>query len=62
MQALIDFDGWRRWKDFSHKADEAEANKKAAGGGGSKAAKKAKNRQSMPQSQSLAQSSGVQAA
>ncbi|TEA19892.1 Response regulator mcs4 [Colletotrichum sidae] len=30
MQALIDFDGWRRWKDFSQKNDEAEAAKKSA--------------------------------
>ncbi|CAM1501580.1 Fc.00g035640.m01.CDS01 [Cosmosporella sp. VM-42] len=30
MQALIDFDGWRRWKDFSQKAEENEAIKKAA--------------------------------
>ncbi|OIW30571.1 hypothetical protein CONLIGDRAFT_544779, partial [Coniochaeta ligniaria NRRL 30616] len=42
MQALIDFDGWRKWKDFSHKADEADASKKAAG-----KAKKSKNRQSI---------------
>jgi hypothetical protein len=30
MQALIDFDGWRKWKDFSQKAVEAETAKKAA--------------------------------
>ncbi|KDN70061.1 putative response regulator receiver domain-containing protein [Colletotrichum sublineola] len=30
MQALIDFDGWRRWKDFSQQNDEAEAKKSAA--------------------------------
>lgn len=29
MQALIDFDGWRKWKDFSQEAAENEANKKA---------------------------------
>jgi osomolarity two-component system response regulator SSK1 len=28
MQALIDFDGWRQWKDFSQAAEEN--NKKAA--------------------------------
>lgn len=28
MQALIDFDGWRRWKDFSEKRDD-NAEKKA---------------------------------
>lgn len=29
MQALIDFDGWRKWKDFSQKAIEDETAKKA---------------------------------
>jgi osomolarity two-component system, response regulator SSK1 len=29
MQALIDFDGWRQWKDFSQ-AEAKEATKKAA--------------------------------
>jgi osomolarity two-component system response regulator SSK1 len=43
MQALIDFDGWRKWKDFSAKEDEvntAAAAKKAS------LAKKKKNRSS----------------
>ncbi|KAI1178837.1 hypothetical protein F4777DRAFT_535825 [Nemania sp. FL0916] len=30
MQALIDFDGWRKWKDFSQKTQANEAAKKAA--------------------------------
>ncbi len=30
MQALIDFDGWRKWKDFSQKSEEDEVKKKAA--------------------------------
>ncbi|KAH7158264.1 hypothetical protein B0J13DRAFT_651126 [Dactylonectria estremocensis] len=30
MQALIDFDGWRRWKVISQEAEEKEAAKKAA--------------------------------
>jgi hypothetical protein len=31
MQALIDFDGWRKWKDFSQKNEENDAaNKKVA--------------------------------
>lgn len=41
MQALIDFDGWRKWKDFSLRADE-EASKRAGAGKG----KKSKSRQS----------------
>jgi len=43
MQALIDFDGWRKWKDFSLKADEEAASKKASAG---KSGKKSKGRQS----------------
>jgi osomolarity two-component system response regulator SSK1 len=30
MQALIDFDGWRKWKDFSQQSAEADSAKKAA--------------------------------
>ncbi|KAI0162244.1 CheY-like protein [Xylariaceae sp. FL1272] len=30
MQALIDFDGWRKWKDFSQKTQANDAAKKAA--------------------------------
>lgn len=26
MQALIDFDGWRKWKDFSKDSDSAKDN------------------------------------
>ena len=45
MQALIDFDGWRRWKDFPQEVEEAEAAvaKKAAA-----RARAKKNRQSLP--------------
>jgi len=28
MQALIDFDGWRKWKDFSQSNSEKEKDKK----------------------------------
>lgn len=44
MQALIDFDGWRKWKDFSAKLEEDKRSSSAA------AAQKAKirrNRSSM---------------
>ncbi|KAI0112869.1 hypothetical protein F4814DRAFT_449321 [Daldinia grandis] len=44
MQALIDFDGWRKWKDFSQKAVEDDS-KKAAAAKSAKAPKK--NRLSM---------------
>ncbi|KAI1445226.1 response regulator receiver domain-containing protein [Annulohypoxylon stygium] len=44
MQALIDFDGWRKWKDFSQKAEEDDS-KKAATTKGTKMPKK--NRLSM---------------
>lgn len=30
MQALIDFDGWRKWKDFSQKAQENDSKKATA--------------------------------
>lgn len=30
MQALIDFDGWRKWKDFSMQATAEEDKKKVA--------------------------------
>lgn len=40
MQALIDFDGWRKWKDFSQQDDEPS--KKA-----SAKMKAKKNRQSL---------------
>jgi osomolarity two-component system response regulator SSK1 len=42
MQALIDFDGWRKWKDFSQSGDD-EAAKKAA----SAKSKTKKNRSSL---------------
>ncbi|KAI1349671.1 CheY-like protein [Xylaria sp. FL0043] len=45
MQALIDFDGWRKWKDFSQKTQENEAAKKAAAASKPKPLKK--NRLSM---------------
>jgi osomolarity two-component system, response regulator SSK1 len=32
MQALIDFDGWRKWKDFAAQSDSSkDESKKAAG-------------------------------
>jgi osomolarity two-component system response regulator SSK1 len=45
MQALIDFDGWRKWKDFSQQNADSEKE----GGAKSKAAlaKKKKNRTSL---------------
>lgn len=46
MQALIDFDGWRKWKDFSQLNQESEASKKAAAAAKAKATKK-KNRSSL---------------
>lgn len=39
MQALIDFDGWRKWKDFSQKT-EVDDSKKAVANKGSKMPKK----------------------
>lgn len=31
MQALIDFDGWRKWKDFSQQTQTSPASVKVAG-------------------------------
>ncbi|CZT48430.1 related to response regulator Mcs4 [Rhynchosporium secalis] len=45
MQALIDFDGWRKWKDFSQQADTDDKNTKSAKL--SAANKKKKNRSSL---------------
>jgi osomolarity two-component system response regulator SSK1 len=45
MQALIDFDGWRKWKEISQEAEENEAAKKAAVAAAK--AKSKKNRSSM---------------
>lgn len=42
MQALIDFDGWRKWKDFSQ-AKPAAADKKANGPNGNNKSPKALN-------------------
>lgn len=42
MQALIDFDGWRKWKDFSQ-TKPADTDKKAIGGNNNKSPKGALN-------------------
>lgn len=47
MQALIDFDGWRKWKDFSQKLEEDK--KTTATTAAHKAARAKKNRSSMTQ-------------
>lgn len=47
MQALIDFDGWRKWKDFSQKAAEDDSAKKAAAAKAKEAKANKKNRLSM---------------
>ncbi|KPM39283.1 hypothetical protein AK830_g7269 [Neonectria ditissima] len=45
MQALIDFDGWRKWKIISQEAEENEAAKKAAAAAAK--VKSKKNKQSL---------------
>ena len=44
MQALIDFDGWRKWKDFSQNSPDNESSKKVPAPGKSK---NKKNRMSL---------------
>lgn len=46
MQALIDFDGWRKWKDFSQKLED---DKKAAAVLAAQKARTKKNRSSLTQ-------------
>lgn len=46
MQALIDFDGWRKWKDFSQKLEE---DKKSAAAASAQKARTKKNRSSLTQ-------------
>jgi osomolarity two-component system, response regulator SSK1 len=46
MQALIDFDGWRKWKAFKQVTEDPEAAAKKAA---SAKAKTKKNRTSLPQ-------------
>ncbi|KAI3399516.1 hypothetical protein diail_6538 [Diaporthe ilicicola] len=46
MQALIDFDGWRKWKDFSAKLEE---DKRASSAAAAQKAKTRRNRSSMSQ-------------
>jgi osomolarity two-component system response regulator SSK1 len=60
MQALIDFDGWRKWKDFSQNTANDDGGNPPIGGGGKKslATSKKKKRQSMG-SQSGAASSNT---
>lgn len=42
MQALIDFDGWRKWKDFASDSDTAAGTSKLSTSYSSVAPKKAK--------------------
>ena len=45
MQALIDFDGWRKWKDFSQQdKDEASKTAKVPGKSGTSAMSKREKR------------------
>jgi osomolarity two-component system response regulator SSK1 len=56
MQALIDFDGWRKWKDFSQNSARDEGGKSAGStsgkGGGKSGGRKDKLRNSMTLPQS----------
>ena len=47
MQALIDFDGWRKWKDLSQQSlDKQSTNVKGKSGGSAASKAKKKNRSS----------------
>ena len=45
MQALIDFEGWRTWKNFSQEAEEKEAKKKGRPMGNKPKGKKSRSAQ-----------------
>jgi len=47
MQALIDFDGWRKWKDFSQSTTNSAHESEKEGKGKSALEKKKKNRASL---------------
>lgn len=42
MQALIDFDGWRKWKDFSQKTQADDPAKKVPANSKAKPIKKSR--------------------
>jgi osomolarity two-component system response regulator SSK1 len=58
MQALIDYDGWRQWKDFSqdNRDDESKDSKKGSSNSGTSIAKKKKHRPSAGSSPSASTS------
>ncbi len=51
MQALIDYDGWRKWKSYSQNADDEDGNNAVAA---AKKARAKKNRLSQTTSSSEA--------
>lgn len=58
MQALIDYDGWRQWKDFSQDRDDdsKESKGKSSAGSGASSGKKKKHRPSAGSSPSASTS------
>jgi osomolarity two-component system, response regulator SSK1 len=48
MQALIDFDGWRKWKDFSQNNIDNDSNKKVVASAKMKAKKNRMSLGSVP--------------
>jgi osomolarity two-component system, response regulator SSK1 len=60
MQALIDFDGWRQWKDFSQDGgredDSKDSKVKGSAGSGGSGGKKKKHRPSAGSSPSASNS------
>jgi len=62
MQALIDFDGWRKWKDFSQtdnkKKEDDKKGKLGANTGASKEGKRKSNRTSMGNAAGIMEEAG----
>ncbi|KAI9779464.1 MAG: ssk1 response regulator receiver [Candelina submexicana] len=62
MQALIDFDGWRKWKDFSQNSDKSTINTTNKASAGNKlAVKREKTRQVSGTGSGSGSSAGVEA-
>ncbi|RYO00861.1 hypothetical protein AA0119_g5760 [Alternaria tenuissima] len=59
MQALIDFDGWRKWKDFADKSENNDTTSKLSGGYSSIAPKKKSSSTLSPTTAANPEANGV---
>lgn len=59
MQALIDFDGWRKWKDFADKSENNDTTSKLSGGYSSIAPNKKSSNSLSPTTAANPEANGV---